>query len=144
MKVEYIGHNDIYPCYKDKNGKMYFDINDGHGDLDLHTGAYETVCGEICGEPNKRVTEPVECDNPFIRHPREFDYMMLSRMMSDCNYFLGNGNGYEGHLMYGSVEKICDEMERLWKSFSDKDKPEWLSLEQIKRYRERMLKARRG
>ena len=143
MKVEYIGHNDEYPCYKDENGKMYFDINDGRGYLDLHTGAYETECGEICGEPNMRVMEPIECDKPFVRHPREFDYRMLSRMRSDCDYFLGCGNGYEGHLMYGNVEKICDEMERLWKSFSDKDKPEWLSLEQIEEYREKMLKARR-
>ena len=144
MKVKYIGHNDTYPCYKDENGKIYFDINNGCGDLDLHTGAYETEWGEICGEPNKRVTEPIECDEPFIRHPRDFDYMMLDRMRSDCDYFLGNGNGYEGHLMYGSVEKICDEMERLWKSFSDEDKPEWLSLEQIKEYRVKMLNARRG
>ena len=45
--------------------------------------------------------------------------------------------------MYGSVEKICDEMESLWKSFSYEDKPEWLSLEQIKEYKEKMLKVRR-
>lgn len=41
--------------------------------------------------------------------------MLLDRMRNDCNYFLGNGNGYEGHLWGGSVEVICDEMERIWK-----------------------------
>lgn len=146
MKVKYIGFGGYMgvPCYQDENGKIYFDENNGRNGLDLHTGAYETECGEICGEPNKRVTEPIECDEPFIRHPREFDYMMLDRMRSDCDYFLGNGNGYEGHLMYDSVEEICDEMERLWDSFADDEKPEWLTLEQIHEYREKMLKARRG
>lgn len=67
--------------------------------------------------------------------------MLLDRMRSDCNYFLGNGNGYEGHLLGGSVEVICDEMERIWNSLEEK--PEWLTLEQIKEYRAKMMKARR-
>ena len=62
----------------------------------------------------------------------------------DCNYFLGNGNGYEKHLFFQEVNKHCDEMEKLYNSFSDEDKPEWLSLEQIKEYRVKMLEKRRG
>lgn len=31
--------------------------------------------------------------------------MLLGRLVSDCEYFLGYGNGYEGHLWGGSVEK---------------------------------------
>lgn len=85
----------------------------------------------------------VECDEPFVRHPREFDYRMLSRLKMDCEYFLGNGNGYEGHLYYKEVNEHCDEMEKLWNSFADEDKPEWLTMEQIKEYREKMLKVRR-
>ena len=34
-------------------------------------------------------------------------------------------------------------MEKLWKSFADYDKPEWLTLEQINEYREKMLDKRR-
>lgn len=147
MKVKYIGFGGgymEYPCYEDKNGKIYFDMNDGRGKLNLYTGAYRhPEDGDICGEPNMEVTEPVECDEPFVRHPRERDYMMLSRLQMDCNYFLGNGNGYEGHLYYKSVEEHCDEMEKLWNSFANEDKPEWLTMEQIKEYREKMLKARR-
>ena len=147
MKVKYIGFGGgymEYPCYEDENGKIYFDMNDGRGKLNLCTGAYRhPEDGDICGEPNMEVTEPVECDEPFVRHPRERDYMMLSRLQMDCNYFLGNGNGYEGHLYYKSVEEHCDEMEKLWNSFSNEDKPEWLTMEQIKEYREKMLKARR-
>lgn len=69
--------------------------------------------------------------------------MLLGRMKSDCNYFLGNGNGYEGHLYGGSVEVICDEMERILNSFAEDEKPEWLTMEQIKDYRKRMMEARR-
>ena len=51
---------------------------------------------------------------------------MLDRYRTDCEYFLGNGNGYEGHLYFKSVEEHCDEMEKLWNSFADDEKPEWL------------------
>lgn len=143
MKVKYVGFGGYMevPCYEDENGKLYFDENNGSNGLALYTGAYREEWGEICGEPNTRVTEEVVCDEPFVRHPREKDYMLLGRMRSDCDYFLGNGNGYEGHLWGGSVEKICDEMERIWDSLEEK--PEWLSFEQIKKYRVKMMKARR-
>lgn len=146
LRVKYIGFGGVfieYPCYEDEKGKIYFDLNDGRNRLDLHTGAYRDECDEICGEPCKRITEEIECENPFVRHPREFDYMMLGRMRSDCNYFLENGNGYEGHLWGGSVEKICDEMENIWNSFAEDEKPEWLTMEQNKDYRKRMMEARR-
>lgn len=144
MKVKYVGFGGgylEYPCYEDENGNIYYDLNDGKNELDLCTGAYRTEWDEIYGEPCDRVTEPVECDDPFIRDPREMDYMLLDRMRSDCHYFLRNGNGYEGHLWGGSVEVICDEMERIWNSLEEK--PEWLSLEQIKEYRRKMMKVRR-
>lgn len=98
---------------------------------------------EICGEPNRRVTEKISCDNPFVRHEREADYKLLGRLKSDCDYFLGYGNAYEGYLYFMNIEKHCDEMEKLWKSFEDYDKPEWLTLEQINEYREKMLDKRR-
>lgn len=39
MKVNYIGFGGTgnYPCYEDENGKIYFDLDNGHGELDLHT-----------------------------------------------------------------------------------------------------------
>lgn len=145
LKVTYVGFGGgfmEYPCYEDESGKMHFDLNDGKNGLNLHTGAYRDGYGEICGEPNTRITQEVVCEEPFTRHPKEFEYRMLGRLKSDCDYFLGCGNGCERHLWGGSVEKICDEMERLWNCFSDADKPEWLTMEQIKEYREEMLKRR--
>lgn len=141
MKVKYVGLGGYMdtPCYEDENGKLYFDENNGRNGLNLYTGAYRSELGEICGEPSYRVEETVECDEPFVRHPREIDYMMLSRLQSDCNYFLGSGNGYEGHLYYKEVNKHCDEMKNLYESFADEDKPEWLTAEQIEEYREKMI-----
>nr|WP_243121968.1 LPD11 domain-containing protein [Clostridium sp. Marseille-P7770] len=145
LKVKYVGFGGCMerPYYEDENGRLYFDENDGRNGLRLCTGAYRHEDGDIWGEPETSVTEEVVCDKPFVRHPREFDYMMLCRLKMDCDYFLGNGNGYEGHLYYKSVEEHCDGMEKIWNSFADDEKPEWLTMEQIKEYREQMLKARR-
>ena len=145
MKVKYVGFGGYMetPCYEDENGKLYFDENNGRNGLNLYTGAYRTEWGEICGEPNRRVEESVECDDPFVRHPREFDYMMLSRYKSDCDYFLGYGNGYEGHLYFKEVNEHCHERKKLYESFADEDKPKWLTAEQIEEYRMKMIEARR-
>lgn len=147
MKVKFIGFGGVmeYPCYKAENGKIFFDLNDGKNGLNLYTGAYlQEGCGEICGEPDTQVAGIIECDEPFVRNPREHDYMMLGRYKSDCEYFLGYGNGYEGRLYYKEVNKHCDEMKKLYESFADDEKPEWLTLEQIEEYRRKMLKIRRN
>lgn len=142
MKLNHIGFGGsgiLYPCYSDENGKLYFDINDGNGKLNIYTGAYMTEWNEICGEPCTQVTDIIECENPFKRHPREKDFMLLGRLKSDCDYFLGAGNGNEKVLYYKSVKIHCDNMEKIWESLPEEDKPEWLSMEQIKKYRKDMM-----
>ena len=143
MRIKYIGFGgnySEYPCYEDENGTLYFDINDGRNGLDLYTGAYRhSKNNYIYGEPCYRVDEPIECDNLFIRHSREFDYMMLDRLKSDCDYFLGYGAGSEGNLYYQDVNKHCNEMKKLYDSFSDTEKPVWLTAEQIEKYKTDMF-----
>ncbi len=68
-----------------------------------------------------------------------FRYSMLDRLRSDCEYFLGNGDGYEGHLWAGSVEEQIKEMRKRWNEFADDEKPEWLTLEQIDDFEQKML-----
>lgn len=146
MKVKFVGFGGYMdtPCYEDENGKLYFDENNGRNGLCLYTGAWrDDDCGEICGEPCFQVTEEVECDEPFVRSLRERDYMMLSRLQSDCDYFLKCGNGYEGHLYYKEVNAHCDAMKKLYESFAENERPEWLTLEQIEEYRMKMNKIRR-
>ena len=70
---------------------------------------------------------------------KKFRYSLLSRLESDCKYFLGNGNRNERHLWAGSVEKQIAKMRELYNSFAEDEKPEWLTLEQIDDYERRML-----
>lgn len=65
-----------------------------------------------------------------------FNYMMLSRLQSDCEYFLGWGNG-GGRVFPDTVKEHIAEMKRLWSILPEK--PEWLSYEQIESYEQRML-----
>ena len=143
LDVKYAGFGGYMevPCYEDENGKLYFDENNGIGGLNLYTGAYRDEFGDILGEPDKKVTEDVRCAEPFARHTRENDYRMLGRLKQNCEYFLGYGAGNEDALYYKNVAAHCDAMEKLWNSFSEADKPEWLSMEDINEYRHIMTKA---
>lgn len=77
-----------------------------------------------------------------LPYEMRFKYQMLGRLKSDCEYFLGNGNGYEGHLWAGSVEEQIAEMRKRWNEFEDDEKPEWLTMEQINEYEKNMLDVR--
>ena len=74
-------------------------------------------------------------DNKY-RH----SYMMLSRLQSDCKYFLGHGNRSFKHLWAGSINEQIKEMKRLWKSFPFYGKPEWLSYKDILQFEVEMKK----
>jgi len=73
-----------------------------------------------------------------MKEARQYDYMLLGRMVSDCDYFLGNGNGYEKHLHQLSVDAQIKEMKRLWNGFPKDKKPEWLSMKDILDYEKKM------
>lgn len=77
-----------------------------------------------------------------LSREKAFEYQMLGRLKSDCDYFLGNGNGYEPHLWAGTVEKQIAEMKRRWLELDEDEKPEWLTMEDIENYERRMLSAR--
>lgn len=71
ITVTYVGRGGAFdtPCYMDQNGRYYFDENDGHGTLDLYTGAWkDKECGEICGEPEY----PVNCPGDLRAAVRPF------------------------------------------------------------------------
>lgn len=70
---------------------------------------------------------------------KKHNYMMLNRYQSDCEYFLNYGRGSESVLYYKSIAKHIDEMKKLWNSFSETEKPEWLTYEEIEQYEKDML-----
>lgn len=67
-----------------------------------------------------------------------FRYMLLSRMQSDCAYYLGNGRLFGSHLWAGNEKDQIEYMKILWNSFPDDQKPEWLSYEDILAYERRL------
>lgn len=68
---------------------------------------------------------------------QQFEYMMLGRLQSDCDYFLGYGNRFTGNLWADTVEGHIAEMKRLWNLLTVK--PQWLSMEKIEDYEAKML-----
>jgi hypothetical protein len=69
----------------------------------------------------------------------KFNYMMLGRLQSDCEYYLNYGNRCKKHLYYHDEQKQIDKMKELYNSFPDGEKPEWLSYEQILAYEKLMV-----
>lgn len=78
---------------------------------------------------NMTLNESKENDN-------EYNYMLLSRLKSDCEYFLGNGNRYEKHLWAGNVDDQIAKMKELYNKLPEK--PEWLTMEDIENYEKEM------
>ena len=72
------------------------------------------------------------------KYEPKFRYMMLSRMKSDCDYYLGYGNRSTNHLWAGDEKAQLENMKALWNSFPEEDKPEWLTWEELIEYEKQM------
>lgn len=82
-------------------------------------------------KPSKK-SESVELPSKDTK----FNYMMLSRLQMDCEYFLGNGHGCENHLWAGNVQEQIAKMKKLYNALEEK--PEWISMEDIENYEQQM------
>lgn len=71
----------------------------------------------------------------------EFRYQLLNRMLYDCIYFLGYGNFCCKFLWAGNAADQIGYMKALWESFPEDGKPEWLTMEQIIEYEQKMVNA---
>ena len=125
-QLKYTGEDDWHqPLYKDEEtGIIYVEVD---GVMHFRTVDW--------GEPICAV------DFEFIRdsvpeNPQQFTYMMLDMMKSRVEYFLGWGKGHLRHLNGESIDQHIKEMTDLWNSL--KEKPEWLTIDQINEYAQRM------
>ncbi|TPG71514.1 hypothetical protein EEL31_09155 [Brevibacillus laterosporus] len=66
--------------------------------------------------------------------------MVLDRLRSDCDYYLGYGNRNKNRLYYNDEQRHIDQMKELYNSFPNDKKPEWLTYEQILNYEKLMVK----
>lgn len=97
-------------------------------------------CGNsIDGEPGF----PVEFDEPPIllgqpsQEDKEYEFsrMLLDRMRTDCDYFLGNGDGKS----IRNIPEFVKRMRDTHNSLPEGEKPEWLTMDQIDLYEIRMI-----
>ena len=66
-----------------------------------------------------------------------FEYQLLDRLRSDCDYYLGVGGRANKHLWAGTPEGQIAKMKELWNKLPEK--PEWLSMEDIEAYEKEMI-----
>ena len=66
----------------------------------------------------------------------KFNYQMLSRMKSDCEYFLGAGNRNIKNLWALGIDEQITAMKATWKLLEEK--PEWCTWEDILEYERKM------
>lgn len=71
-----------------------------------------------------------------LNRDESFRYMMLGRLESDCEYYLGNGRIYGQRLWVDDAAEHIEIMRALWQSLPVK--PEWLTMEQIDDYAKQM------
>lgn len=81
----------------------------------------------------------VVIDKSVLKTDETFRYQLLGRMQTDCNYFLGNGNGHNKFLWGGNVETQIAYMRALYDSFPNEKKPEWITIEDIDNYQKEMI-----
>jgi len=131
--LEYIGMDDFScPVYKDQFQHLWKDIDLGNSQ---HPSLYSVSNNEFDGEP----MNPIQADYrfspaPYRKNPNEFQYRMLSRLRSDCDYFLGYGNRNPQILCGNDPKAHINSMKELWNGFPENEKPEWLTWEQLLAY----------
>lgn len=91
----------------------------------------------------KTFDEKVEqFEQEYCNLERWHRYELLGRMKSDCDYYLGYGNHDKSRLWALDEKLQIAYMKALWNSFGTDEKPEWLSLDRIAEYSEKMAVKR--
>lgn len=67
-------------------------------------------------------------------------YQFLDRMRLDCVYYL-DGHKNNKNLYGGNVEDHITYMKSLYNSFSDDNKPEWLTMAEIETFEKEMKES---
>lgn len=138
--MEFIGEDywsiPVYKCIE--TGKLWKDITLGSENPELYS------CGNsFDGEPDYPIKSNLEIK--FINKVKEdknsFNYQMLDRLKSDCEYYLGYGNRSKKYLYYKDEQEHINEMKKLYNSFPDDEKPEWLTYEEILSYEKLMINS---
>lgn len=89
-------------------------------------------------EPKENVQNTEQADAQSATNDHSYEYMLLDRLRSDCEYFLGTGETAENnHLCAGNPEAQIEKMQELYDMLPEK--PEWLTQEDINQYAQQMI-----
>lgn len=140
LVLEYTGMDDFScPVYKDQFGKLWKDIDLGK---EPEPNLYSLSFNHIDGEPSHPIQQEYTFHPaPYQRSSYEFEYRMLSKLQSDCEYYLGYGNRSPSILCNHSVQNHIARMKELWNGFPTDQKPEWLTWEQLLQYEKVMTET---
>nr|WP_162306329.1 LPD11 domain-containing protein [Brevibacillus laterosporus] len=137
--MEFLGIDDwdrpVYKCIE--TGILWKDVTLGNENPELYS------CGNTFdGEPDFPIKSDLEIHfkNQYAKEENRFNYMVLDRLRSDCDYYLGYGNRNKNRLYYNDEQRHIDQMKELYNSFPNDKKPEWLTYEQILNYEKLMVK----
>ena len=100
-----------------------------------HTAFHNRLHREVIDETYPMLSQPQQ-ELDSVPYNFEFEYRQLSRLKSDCEYFLGAGQRHGKHLSEGGIEAQIAKMRELYDAVPDK--PEWLTAEDIDRYEAEM------
>ena len=126
LQLTYIGEDDWNrPMYKDQNENLWKDIECGDFEIPV---LYASSNNDVDGEPDSPILQEFEIVKAKEPNPKRFDYMMLGRLQSDCEYFLGT------RIRRRNANEIITQMKEIWHSFTEEEKPEWITLEKIESY----------
>lgn len=77
----------------------------------------------------------------ILQHDLYFRYQLLGRLQADCEYYLGFGFGYRNtnRLWAGNEKAQIETMTKLYESFKEDEKPEWLTMDEINEYGKKMI-----
>ena len=79
----------------------------------------------------------------ILQHGLRCRYRLLGRLQADCEYYLGFGNRNTNRLWAGNEEAQIETMTKLYESFAEDERPEWLTMDEIKEYGRRMITMER-
>jgi hypothetical protein len=136
--MEFIGidfwDRPVYKCIE--TSILWKDITLGKENPQLYS-----CQNEFDGEPDCPIKSDLKIvfKTKYEESPNKFNYMMLDRLRSDCDYYLGYGNRCKSRLYYHDEQQHIDHMKELYNGFHEDQKPEWLTWEQILNYEKLMV-----
>lgn len=134
-KVRQHSENDnTYFTIEIEDGKFIdaSDTKDGFAIKEQEDGLFVYDSRGNLMEYDVDVGEVMDC----IQKPYEFQYRLLDRLKSDCDYWLGNGNRNDKNLWAHSPDAQVEKMLNIFEDLPIK--PEWLSREDIYKYADDM------